>query len=354
MGGRWWVRLGLALLLGSVWACGGGDAGGADGTPAAEVAGAEIMEEAVADAAPWEIVSDPGLDPAPDDTAVADAGAEDAPPLPFDRAACLVDPACDRVMVAAHRGHHTHLPENSIAGLRSGARLGVDFVEIDVRDTADGALVLMHDGDVDRTTDGSGAVADLTLTQIEALTLDGGDPEDPESSRVPTFAQALAAARAEGVLLYVDQKTDDTAAVIAAIAAADAWDLALVRDDLSVVADMAASEPRLRVMPYVEGGAGFDLALTLIDPLLIVEVAGGLYDPDLVARVRAAGVKVQQDQLGPADVLGSVGDYSGWKRAIDAGVTLPQTDFPQVLVPAAAERNASGEFPASGPTAADY
>ncbi len=334
---RWWLVLAVVGFV--VGSCAGSNG-----------AGSTDARDAAFDAAAPDVSEAQGLD----DGHGSDADSVEADAVtPFDRAACLVDPACGRLMVAAHRGHHAHLPENSIAGLRSAARLGVDFVEIDVRHTADGALVLMHDSDVDRTTDGTGAVDGLTLAQIEALTLDGTDPTDPEEARVPTFEQALEAAREEGLLLYVDQKTSFTSDVIAAIAAQDAWNLALVRDDLIVVADMVEDEPRLLVMPAIEGPSGFALAQSLIAPLHIVEIAGGVDDPDLVAAIRAAGVKVQQDMLGPADLLASIGNYSGWKRAIDAGVSLPQTDFPDRLVRAAASFNETGEFPASGPSAAE-
>lgn len=337
-------QVAILLALSALVAC--GDSNG-DG----ETDGRDTSLDATgSEQADTDIADESALPDGGDTGDAADAAETEADAVaPFDRAACLVDPACDRLLVAAHRGHHTHLPENSLAALRSAARVGVDFVEIDVRHTADGALVLMHDGEVDRTTDGTGAVDALTRDQIQALTLDGGDPTDPEQARVPTFDQALQAAREEGILLYVDQKTSRTADVVAAIAARDAWDLALVRDDLIVVADMAADEPRLRVMPAIEGQAGFELAQSLIAPLHIVEIGGGVDDPELVAAIRAAGVKVQQDMLGPADVLASVGNYSGWRRAVDAGVSLPQTDFPERLVPAAAAYNDTGVFPATGP-----
>src|SRR5207244_9942203 len=67
------------------------------------------------------------------------------------------DPDARRVVVA-HRGVHTSAPENSLASVREAIALGVDMVELDVRTTRDGRLVLLHDETVDRTTDGSGRV----------------------------------------------------------------------------------------------------------------------------------------------------------------------------------------------------
>jgi len=61
-------------------------------------------------------------------------------------------------------------------------------------------------------------------------------------------------------------------------------------------------------------------------------------------------VKVQQDMLGPGDLMAALGgDYSAWKGFVDAGVALLQTDYPDLLVPAVKHYNATGEFPTSGP-----
>ena len=58
-----------------------------------------------------------------------------------------------RVVVIAHRGEHLHHPENTTPAFEEAVRLGADYIEVDVRTTADGKLVLSHDGTVDRCTD---------------------------------------------------------------------------------------------------------------------------------------------------------------------------------------------------------
>ncbi|HEU5316274.1 MAG TPA: glycerophosphodiester phosphodiesterase family protein, partial [Chloroflexota bacterium] len=71
--------------------------------------------------------------------------------------------------VIGHRGAAGHAPENTFAAFDRGLELGVYGVETDLRATADGVIVLMHDATVDRTTDGTGAVADLTWADVRAL-----------------------------------------------------------------------------------------------------------------------------------------------------------------------------------------
>src|SRR5205807_1804496 len=68
-----------------------------------------------------------------------------------------------RIVVIAHRGANKFAPENTLAAFRKAIELGCDYFELDVRRTKDGQLVLMHDGSVDRTTNGTGSVVDMTL-----------------------------------------------------------------------------------------------------------------------------------------------------------------------------------------------
>lgn len=72
-------------------------------------------------------------------------------------------------LVIAHRGGLSHAPENTLEAFRQASEIGADILEYDVFITADGELVVIHDDTVDRTTDGSGRVNDLTLEEIQAL-----------------------------------------------------------------------------------------------------------------------------------------------------------------------------------------
>jgi len=87
--------------------------------------------------------------------------------------------------VVGHRGARSCAPENTLGSIRAAKACGADFVEVDVRLSKDGRLVVIHDETVDRTTDGSGRVEDLTLEEIKLL--DAGLGE-----RVPTLAEAVA------------------------------------------------------------------------------------------------------------------------------------------------------------------
>src|SRR2546427_10867904 len=84
-----------------------------------------------------------------------------------------------------HRGAAGHVTGNTLASIAKGVALGVDFVEVDVRATRDGHPVLFHDRRVDGTTDGSGAVSELTVDEMRRVQTAGGQP-------IPTREDALA------------------------------------------------------------------------------------------------------------------------------------------------------------------
>ncbi|MEW6358718.1 MAG: glycerophosphodiester phosphodiesterase family protein [Planctomycetota bacterium] len=99
--------------------------------------------------------------------------------------------AISRPLVIAHRGASGAAPENTLAALQHAVDIGAGAVEFDVRRTADGQIVLMHDGSVDRTTDGAGKVEDLTLDQIRALDAGTWKGKRFAGERVPALRDAL-------------------------------------------------------------------------------------------------------------------------------------------------------------------
>jgi glycerophosphoryl diester phosphodiesterase len=117
-----------------------------------------------------------------------------APPSPFRRS------VTGRVSVVAHRGLSAEEPENTMRAFRRAAEVGCDLIEFDVHLSRDAEVVVMHDDTVDRTTDGHGAVRDLSLRELGAL--DAGRGE-----RVPTLDEVCAwAGRSDGFGLSVEIK----------------------------------------------------------------------------------------------------------------------------------------------------
>ena len=89
-----------------------------------------------------------------------------------------------QVLRIGHRGAAGHAPENTLAAIQKGIALGVDLVEIDVRRTADGVLVVLHDATVNRTTDGKGRVDRLSLADVKKFNAGNGE-------QIPTLEEVL-------------------------------------------------------------------------------------------------------------------------------------------------------------------
>ena len=111
------------------------------------------------------------------------------------------------VMVASHRADWQFAPENSLESLKNAIRFGADIIETDVRMTKDGHIVIMHDYAVDRTTNGSGYIGDLTLDDIRALRLRDNIGAMTQY-HVPTLEEFIAVAKGK-VWLYLDKAIYD-------------------------------------------------------------------------------------------------------------------------------------------------
>ncbi|MGH1483876.1 MAG: glycerophosphodiester phosphodiesterase family protein [Geminicoccales bacterium] len=118
------------------------------------------------------------------------------------------------IRLVCHRGANHVAPENTEAAARICFDQRFDFVEVDVRTSSDGALVVIHDDTVDRTTSGTGYVADMNLSKMRAL--DAGSWFEPHFSTetIPTLGEMLTLARAYGRGLYIEPKAADPAAVL--------------------------------------------------------------------------------------------------------------------------------------------
>jgi glycerophosphoryl diester phosphodiesterase len=271
------------------------------------------------------------------------------------------------IFVVAHRGCHNpspqhampSAPENSLQGLAQCIRLGVDMMETDVRRTKDGAFVIMHDPSVDRTTEGTGLVADLTLAQIRRLHLRknfGGEMSPVlTDQQVPTLDEMLAAAKGR-IMLNLDIKEAIYPEVIDAAVKAGVADEVLVKTDVKAVkAPLADSAPYRAVayMPVIyrqDGASAPDLA-----DVVAAQAAGRhripavemvyLNQPQFEAvraAARTADIRLWTNSLTEVGVLGVVtmgGDIealrdhgSTWGGLIDAGVTVIQTDEPAALL----------------------
>jgi glycerophosphoryl diester phosphodiesterase len=226
---------------------------------------------------------------------------------------CLADPSCPRPLVSAHRGLCGDEPENTLAAYLECERLGVPMVEVDTRETADGAVVIMHDDDVGRTTDGATRfpgrtrVDQLSLDEFLSLVMDDPrcrpDPEAaPDRCRPPSLAQLLA--RGQRLLLDIDFKAGDPARLGQAVQAAGAVPRVLFFDsDLERLRAYRRAAPGGLVMP--RGRAREDFQDFVAPAQADLELRWAHGDPDTAAEATAllgpAGVRLYLNGFVPVD-----------------------------------------------------
>ena len=232
-------------------------------------------------------------------------------------------------IVVSHRGDHEHAPENTLAAYANAIKAGADYVEIDLRTTADSQLVIMHDASVDRMTSGTGLVKDLTWDQLHLLKVkDKSHPEWGESD-IPLFSQVLELCKGK-IYIYLDFKNADPAAAYKEI-------IRYGMERQVVVYINAAQQfykwreaaPAMPLMVSLPGTVRNTDSLIAFLNRTRVEILDGNYDQyteDMVAMAGKTGHTVLPDIQGPNE------NPALWDIALQKGLKGLQTDHPEELI----------------------
>ena len=198
------------------------------------------------------------------------------------------------LVLIGHRGGPTRdFPENAIETLERTLKAGTRAMEVDIGETKDGKLVLMHDDDLERTTTGTGLVADHTLAEIQALKLETGSKTT--DFHPPTLEDALAWAVKNNAILELDKKREATyPPIIAAVRAARAENNVFVityTDDQAVEVHTLA--PDLMITATVNSLEQFDsLVARGVKPDRFLAWTGNVEPrPELWSALAARGVE---------------------------------------------------------------
>lgn len=252
----------------------------------------------------------------------------------------LADPMDPSVLVVAHRGHHRSLPENSIASIEAAIEAGAHVVEVDLARLGDGSHILMHDRTINRTTDGSGKVADLSLGDLEDVRLMHN--ARPTGHRVPTLGEAFDAARGR-VLLNLDPKGIDIPAAAEVARAAGMLDHCVFKawwkNVDAAFLEWLDANPEVYFMPICRGEAQVAEAMATRDwPAIEVLVDAPdkpLWSRDAVERMKRAGVRPWINTLWNGRISAGFGDERAvfdpeavFGPVLDMGWGFVQTDLP--------------------------
>lgn len=274
------------------------------------------------------------------------------------------NPSSEYVIVACHRGDWRNWPENSIPAIESVIAMGADIVELDVRMTADSALVLCHDSDVRRTTnfrkvfrdqpDKSAKVSDLTLEEIKMLSLNRMHQAAAiDTLRMPTLREALICAK-DRICVNIDKGYNYYDAVLAITEELGVTDQVLTKGTkpIEVVAANEAAHPRnMMYMPIVD--IQREKGIALFESYLGSGVVPPAYElcwqnnddnafEEACRRIREQGSRIWVNTIW-ASLCGGCGcdddaayqaadPGSVYKRYLDLGVSMFQTDRPELLI----------------------
>jgi glycerophosphoryl diester phosphodiesterase len=224
------------------------------------------------------------------------------------------------VQISLHRGAGRYAPENTLPAFAKAIRMGVDFVEIDVHTTRDGAFFLMHDSQVDRTTDSTGSIAELTADAMRKLSAGVKFGKPYAAVTVPTLDEFLSAVAGK-VNLYFDAKAIAPAALAAAVERHKMAERTVVYQSPQYLTQLKAIDPRIRALPPLRRAADIaDLAAKLKP--YAVDANWDILSKEVIDQCHAAGIRVFSDALGSHE---KVEDYL---KAMDWGIDLIQTDHP--------------------------
>lgn len=241
----------------------------------------------------------------------------------------FLTPGSKTVLIASHRGTHNDFPENSMAAFKKGIELGIDVIELDVRHTKDDSLVVMHDGSVDRTTNGKGKVSDLTFEEIRKLRLKfNGQLTDQQ---VPTLEEALNLAKGK-ILVDLDIKTNKIPEIMKVVDRTKTVNTTMFFLGRPVYAKMIKEKnPGIRTLVRTHKPADID-SLFALTKTEAVHIDPSHNTVEVTSKIRKNGGRVWINALGPIDKRAAAGDLEAYGELLMNGANMVQTDYPALLM----------------------
>jgi glycerophosphoryl diester phosphodiesterase len=254
------------------------------------------------------------------------------------------------VQVAAHRGDWRNAPENSVRAFVLAADMGVDIVELDLKATKDGQLVIMHDETINRTSNGKGKPSDYTLEELKKFRLKNGLGRVTQFNDIPTLKETMLALKGKAVKVNLDKSfpyykeayrvLQETGTLGQAIFKSEvSFDsLQMVYPDLigkityMPVVDLGEPGARKVIEDYLKGMKPYAFEL-----IFVKDTSAILKDSRFITKT---GAKIWINSLWPSlngghddDRAVEQGDTkNSWDWLIEHGATVVQTDRPKELL----------------------
>jgi glycerophosphoryl diester phosphodiesterase len=244
------------------------------------------------------------------------------------------------VKISLHRGANRYAPENTLPAFTKAVRMGVDFVEFDVRMTRDGAFFLLHDSRLEGKTDGNGPIDQQTTETIRRISAGVKFGQTYAAVRLPSLDEFLGEVAGK-VELYFDAKAIPPADLAAALERYHVVDRTVVYQSPSYLGKLKEINPRIRGLAPLGYAEDLESLATRLKPYA-VDAAWEILSKDLIERCHRAGIKVFSDALGSHETI------DNYLKAMDWGIDVIQTDHP-LRVMRAIELRKAKSLPSLGP-----
>lgn len=251
------------------------------------------------------------------------------PSVVFAQSKAVFPKVSNKFIVIAHRGFHVDAPENTLESLRKAIELGVDYVEVDIRTTLEGVPVVMHDANLERTTDGKGKVSATSTVDFRNLKIKGTEISPP------TFSSFLMEAKGK-INLYLDIKDADPEKIIGLLDKYQMRERVVVYCSPQQIFQWKKLAPTIPVItsPSSNIKSPFEFeAFVLSFPASVLDGNVKTYSPEIIQKLTEINIPIWLDTLGDDDTP------QDWETAIGFNIRALQTDKPKELLEYLSKRN---------------
>ena len=242
------------------------------------------------------------------------------------------------MLTIAHRGASGYAPENTFAAFRKAIAMGAGFIETDLQLSRDARFVAIHDATVNRTTNGQGAVHDLTLAELRRLDAGSWFGSEFAGERIPTLEEVLEFAKKHDVVFYLELKPSGSwggehALISALRESSEIARTVVISFDPVILAGVRKIEPTLMTGLLFEGKIVGPLEKAIEIGARQLVVRGDLVTPRLLKEARERDLQV---------VCWTVNHPGHMRLLAEAGVDGIISDYPDRLLDLARRKDGSG------------
>lgn len=232
--------------------------------------------------------------------------------------------------ISAHRGNTGSAPENTLATFKKALKLHVNFVEIDVRTSADGELIILHDGTLNRTTTGEGPVKNLAFADLKKLSA-GKGATGYEKEKIPSLEEVCQLIsrwnkwHTKKTFIYVDCKEVAPKPLVEMLQKYGLAKESCFYGSDTFLLSLKSEFLEARLMPSLRKKEDIALKIATLHPFAF-DASWLTLTPEIIKEAHANGVKIFTDLLGPLD------QETNYQKATKMDVDLIQSDKPRLVL----------------------